>query len=73
MRSSLSAKENPTPFPQAAIAVLIQITSPKILRRGQPLFPGFMAASVWRSHVSFSHCASMLLFFPLKIHSETEF
>jgi hypothetical protein len=44
----------PSPFAQAATAVLIPTTFPSRLTSGHPLFPGLMAASVWRSHESCS-------------------
>ena len=38
---------NPIPCPPATIAVFIPITSPSMFRRGPPLLPGLMDASVW--------------------------
>src|SRR3972149_902230 len=45
----LMGMENPRFCPVAMMTVLIPTTPPLILKRGPPLFPGLMAASVWIS------------------------
>src|SRR4030066_237503 len=46
-RTVLMGIANPIPWPPLTIAVLIPTTSPRVLRRGPPEFPGLMDASGW--------------------------
>ena len=43
----LTGIAKPMPWPFGIIAVLMPITSPRMLRRGPPELPGLIGASVW--------------------------
>ena len=53
----------PIPCAKGTMAVLIPTTLPFRSMRGPPLFPGLIAASVWRNPSKFTFSAWMLLFF----------
>ncbi len=59
-RAMLIGIAKPMPFAFSAIAVLIPMTLPPTSRRGPPLFPGLIAASVWSRLLTRSVPVSML-------------
>lgn len=73
MREVVSAMANHIPLVLPAIAVLIPMTFPSRLKRGHHEFQGLIAASVCMRFERRVHSASILLFFPLTIPSDTEF
>ncbi len=51
MFTGIANPRPPVPTPGSITAVLTPITRPQLSSKGPPLFPGFMAASVWTSPV----------------------